>query len=294
MAETMIAISDIGELTDVLGRPINPRGARFTYADVQQSILEHGQTTPLIVYEAAESERVRPVYASSESARAAYVLIDGRRRLAALHALGVSHARANVVSRPESPEADMLACFVRQGPKPLPLARALRRMLDAGHTMRHISRLTALSVELVSLYTSLLDAPEPLQAAVENGTLSIWAWKALRDKPRDVQERALTLKPRDGKITVRRVRQYARKALGGGQGDATETEENLQRGASDVRRTVQHHVAAIRRLAIQARIVGDASTLLAISIGLRAASAAVDDALEALSIEPVGDQQEIE
>lgn len=262
MNEIEIPISQIAVARDADGRVYNPRGSQYTVPDLVSSFRAHGQQTPILVYELDEGEpRIQAEYDADAAAR--YVVVDEHRRLSAAHTLNWTHIKGVVTERPANLRAAMLACYVRKDPKALAIGHAFVTLHAEGMTYTQIALLTGMTPEAVGLYISLLNAPEKLQKAINDGTMSIWAWKALRDRPREIQEQIGELEQKDGKITVRRVREHVRRLMQNTDGDLGETqgEVNIRVNMGDAQAVAMQHVAALRMALYEARRTGDDALL---------------------------------
>ena len=88
----------------------------------------------------------------------------------------------------------------------------------------------------------------PIQKRVDSGDMSLSAWKALRDKPKDVQKRAAELE----KPTVENVRKLTR--LEDSQGirhdllDALDTQHNLLSEARSLRAQINTHQGSLTEI----------------------------------------------
>lgn len=200
--EVLLPLSSIVFATDADGDDVNPRGRVNDTTDLQDSMATVGQLEPITVYRHYLDEDC-------------YVVLSGHRRVIAARIIKWETIRAVIVDMPES-DGDlldrMLAHNVRQDLSLLALARALRKRMAFGVTDVHVAMVCGLTASRVNLLVSLLDAPESVQKRVNSGDMSLSAWKVLRDKPQETQEKAAALE----KPTVAAVRRTTKTHHPGG------------------------------------------------------------------------------
>jgi ParB/RepB/Spo0J family partition protein len=174
---------------DEEGDLLNPRGAITDTTDLQESMSIAGQQDSIRVYEQDDH----------------YIVIDGHRRVTAARALGWDEIEAEVQTQDdENLLAKMLASNVRRDFKPTALGHAIKRLtLDQRWPLERTAKLCGLKVDVAMLYVDLTQAPEAVQRRVDSGEMSLTAFKALRDKPVETQEKAAALP----KPTVQAVKQ---------------------------------------------------------------------------------------
>jgi len=202
MDERNLHLELIDFAEDAAGALLNPRGRIVDTTDLQDSMRIAGQRDAIEVY--ANGDR--------------YIVCDGHRRITAARALGWDTIRAvvkgDLSGRDEvSLLVDMLATNVRENFKPTALGRAICKVsLDNRWGLERAAKLCGLEVDRAQLLVDLLAAPDAVQRRVDSGEMSLSAWKVLRDKPRETQERAADLP----KPTVAAVRQVAREEKSAG------------------------------------------------------------------------------
>jgi ParB/RepB/Spo0J family partition protein len=174
---------------DESGDLLNPRGRITDTTDLQESMGIAGQQDAICIYEADGY----------------YIVVDGHRRVTAARALGWQTIDAVIQQRDdENLLAKMLASNVRRDFKPTALGRAIKKLtLDNRWPIERTAKLCGLKIDVAMLYVDLTCAPDPVQRRVDAGEMSITAFKALRDKPREIQEKAASLP----KPTVQAVKQ---------------------------------------------------------------------------------------
>jgi len=156
------------------------------------AMREQGQLVPIIVERNGEAFRV----------------IEGRRRVAALRALGATTVRAEVreVSKEER-EALLLTANLARSPNPLMEAKAIRELLSAGWTEKELRERLGLSHWKIRERLQLLKLDTSLQEKVRSGDMTLSAAKVAAKFPQEVQ-RKLALKEW---VTVRDVAEERRR-----------------------------------------------------------------------------------
>ncbi len=176
-----IPLDQIRFARDDTGALLNPRGEIHDTTGLQDSVQIAGQEEPIEVFEDGDG----------------YVVIDGHRRVVMARALGWKTIQAEIKEKPASSSdllARMLTSYVREDLKPTARGRAMRRLAtEKGWGIERVAKLCGLKVDVAQLYVDLTAAPEAVQRRVDMGDMSLSAFKALRDKPREVQERAASL-----------------------------------------------------------------------------------------------------
>lgn len=185
-----IPLDEIDFAMDEAGVLLNPRGKITDTTDLQASMRLVGQRTPVQVYER----------------NSRYVPIDGHRRITAARAMGWQTINAEIVETPEGEAKlleQMLAANVRQEMKATALGRAIQR-LAIGHKrgVERVAKICGIDPQRAHLLVDLLNAPESVQRRVDSGEMSIGAFRDLRHKPAEVQEKIAAM-PRP---TVKAIR----------------------------------------------------------------------------------------
>lgn len=135
-------------------------------AQLVRSVAQHGQLAPVVVVPVSA--------ASADSPR--WVLIDGYRRLAALHQIGED--RIWVDAWDSSVDEALLLCLAKEAERGWEAIEqaALLHELSARYALRELAQRIGRDVSWVSRRLSLFNAlPETLLAAVRDGRLSVWA-----------------------------------------------------------------------------------------------------------------------
>lgn len=165
--------------------------------ELASSIREFGLLQPVVV---TKVEREVPTGTEVE-----YILISGERRLQAIKLLGMERVPAiirNVDMDQERLELAVIENIQRENLNPIEMARALARLTDEFRlTQREIATRLGKSREAVANTMRLLDLPEDMRRAIEEGRISESHGRLLLtvDDPqireklfRDLVERGLT------------------------------------------------------------------------------------------------------
>jgi ParB/RepB/Spo0J family partition protein len=155
----------------VVREEFNPR-KRFDEAELNRmaaTMTRVGLLQPLLVRPAA-------------GAAGGYELVDGERRYRAAFQAGLTEVPVLVRARDENTDGlveALAANFHRAAHTPVEEAQAFGRLLAAGLTRRGISEQLAVSRELVRERLEILELPEDLHSAIDDGTIPLGAVKAL-------------------------------------------------------------------------------------------------------------------
>jgi ParB/RepB/Spo0J family partition protein len=191
-----IPLSLIEFLRDADGTLVNPRGPIRDTTDLQFSMTLLGQKDP-----------IKGFWRDGK-----FWVIDGHRRVTAARALGWTHIDADVETAPATASdliVRMLAADVREKLSPLARARSYRKLLeDVDWSIERLAKACGVKVDEIELHIAILSAPESVQRRIESGEMSLSAFKALRDQPVAVQEKAAALP----KPSVGNVRQVVKEA----------------------------------------------------------------------------------
>lgn len=136
---------------------------------------------------------------------------DGHRRVMAARALGWTTLRAEPVAWVDG-EVDllvqMLATRTREDLLWSELGDAIREVaLDPKYGIERAAAINGISVADAQLLVDLLSAPDKLRKRVDSKEMSLSAWKAVRDKPKAVQQQAADLEHPTVKATKELVKQ---------------------------------------------------------------------------------------
>lgn len=145
-------------------------------AALVESLRVRGQDTPVILEQIAER---RP---------AEYRIKDGHRRIDALRHIGAERVEA-IILQSGTPQSDLITLTgnVRKNFSPMEWARALERLLQDGQSLAEIARATGLVHQRLSDWKQLLDLAPDVQAALEQGRISLQVALALGKAPLSFQ-----------------------------------------------------------------------------------------------------------
>lgn len=139
--------------------PANPRQDVGDLTDLVASIKDVGILAPLVVVPNGKG----------------WYVVDGSRRLAAAKKAGLATARAIVhdLTQENAAAAAIIANIQRTDLTPLEEARAYREWLTlTGKTQKELAEKVGRAPSTIANALRLLDAPKPVQKAIEEGTLT--------------------------------------------------------------------------------------------------------------------------
>jgi ParB family chromosome partitioning protein len=158
------------ELERIVPNPDQPRRVfdQEGIRDLANSIREFGMLQPIVVSQ-IKKEVVNGIEVE-------YQIIAGERRYMAAKMLGLARVPAivrNVNLEREKLELGVIENIQRENLNPIEMARAFQRLQEEFRmTQREIAAKLGKSREVVANAVRLLDLPEDIQRAVENGTVS--------------------------------------------------------------------------------------------------------------------------
>ncbi|TDU67922.1 ParB/RepB/Spo0J family partition protein [Streptomyces sp. KS 21] len=165
------------ELERLAHNPFNPRSRTGDLTETVQSLRSTGQVQALTV---VRREAFLTVHTGQEAALggAAYVVLDGNRRLAAAHAAGLPALRVDVrddlaPSRAALLEAALVANMHRLDLRVMEQARAVQELVREHGHQRLVARQLGKTPAWVSQRLKLLDLAPDLQELVESGELKV-------------------------------------------------------------------------------------------------------------------------
>jgi ParB family chromosome partitioning protein len=183
------------------------------------SIREFGFLQPLVV---SKVEKETPTGVAVE-----YQIIAGERRLMAAKLLGLPRVPAiirNINLEREKLELGVIENIQRENLNPIEMARAFQRLQEEFRmTQREIAAKLGKSREVVANAVRLLDLPEYVQRAVENGELSESNARLLIAIEDPVAQKALLEDIVQNKLTTRDVKERVQRTIfaAGGSGAGT-------------------------------------------------------------------------
>jgi ParB family chromosome partitioning protein len=196
--------------------------------ELASSIREFGFLQPLVVSK-VEKE-------TSTGIAVEYQIIAGERRFMAAKLLGLPRVPAiirNINLEREKLELGVIENIQRENLNPIEMARAFQRLQEEFRmTQREIAAKLGKSREVVANAVRLLDLPEYVQRAVENGELSESNARLLIAIEDPVAQKALLEDIIQNKLTTRDVKERVQRTMfvAGGSGAGTGTPSGRRRG----------------------------------------------------------------
>jgi ParB family chromosome partitioning protein len=179
------------------------------------SIREFGFLQPLVV---SKVEKETPTGIAVE-----YQIIAGERRFMAAKMLGLPRVPAivrNINLEREKLELGVIENIQRENLNPIEMARAFQRLQEEFRmTQREIAAKLGKSREVVANSVRLLDLPEYVQRAVEDGQVSESNARLLIAIEDPVAQKALLEDIVQNKLTTRDVKERVQRTFGGAHGD---------------------------------------------------------------------------
>ena len=209
------------ELERIVPNPDQPRRTfdQEGIRDLANSIREFGMLQPIVVSQ-IKKEVVNGIEVE-------YQIIAGERRYMAAKMLGLARVPAivrNVSLEREKLELGVIENIQRENLNPIEMARAFQRLQEEFRmTQREIAAKLGKSREVVANTVRLLDLPEDIQRAVENGTVSESNARMLLALDDAGIQRRLLQEIIDDKLTTRDVRERIQRYtfLGRKEGDTS-------------------------------------------------------------------------
>lgn len=181
-------------LAQLAGNPENPRESLGDLSELARSLTEHGLLQPLHVIPRRSYVRVHPEHETAVS-EAAFVVINGNRRLAAAQQAGLETVAVHVrTSRGEEDDSEVaLRAAVlaenihRQDLHPLEEAREINKLLDRGLNKSQAAELLGKSNGWITQRLILLNLHSDLQQALKAGELKLAQARELGKLPTEEQ-----------------------------------------------------------------------------------------------------------
>ncbi|MFD9572614.1 ParB/RepB/Spo0J family partition protein [Streptomyces sp. NPDC059982] len=178
-------------LSDLAHNPFNPREELTDVEETAESLRERGQLQPLAVVRTAAFLAVHGDQAEIIG-HAAYVVIDGNRRLAAARVAGLAELRIDVhdalaTSAEDILESALIANIHRVDVPALDQARSIQGLVAKHGSQGKVARRLQKSEAWVSQRLALLELPADLQAKVESGDLPVKHARRIGRLPADQQ-----------------------------------------------------------------------------------------------------------
>lgn len=164
-------------LSDLAHNPFNPREELTDVEETAESLRERGQLQPIAVVRTAAFLAVHADQAETIG-DAAYVVIDGNRRLAAARVAGLAELRIDVndglaTSAEDILESALIANIHRVDVPALDQARSIQGLVAKHGSQGKVARRLQKSEAWVSQRLALLELHADLQAKVESGVLPV-------------------------------------------------------------------------------------------------------------------------
>ncbi|MFB6807602.1 ParB/RepB/Spo0J family partition protein [Streptomyces sp. NPDC056387] len=164
-------------LSDLAHNPFNPREELTDLEETAESLRDRGQIQPIAVVRAAAFLAVHGDQAEAIG-NAAYVVVDGNRRLAAARVAGLAELRIDVndalaSSAEDILESALIANIHRVDVPALDQARSIEELVAKHGSQSAVARRLRKSEAWVSQRLALLQLPADLQAKVESGDLPV-------------------------------------------------------------------------------------------------------------------------
>ena len=185
-------------LAQLAHNPFNPRVTLTEVQETADSLLERGQVQPITIITRQAFLNAHPD-ADDQIGAAAFVVIDGNRRLAAARLAGLEELRVDVNDDLAETAADILetalvANIQRADLAPLEEARALTQLMDTHGSLRQVARRVGKSHVWVGQRLALLNLTPELQEKVASREIPIEDGRTLGKLPQHQQtERAAEL-----------------------------------------------------------------------------------------------------
>ncbi|MBB1252548.1 ParB/RepB/Spo0J family partition protein [Streptomyces sp. OF3] len=182
-------------LKDLAPNPFNPREELTDIEETAASLGERGQIQPVAVVHRTAFLAVHPGR-DEDLGEAAYVVIDGNRRLAAAAAAGLDELRIDVNDELAATAADILesaliANIHRVDVPPLDQAKALRELVDVYGSQSQVAKRLGKTPAWVSQRLALLELTPELQEKVESGDLKVEPARRIGRLPKEQQAAAV-------------------------------------------------------------------------------------------------------
>ncbi|MFE5097060.1 ParB/RepB/Spo0J family partition protein [Streptomyces sp. NPDC056638] len=200
-------------VAQVAHNPFNPREELKAVEDMADSLTARGVIQPLTVVTRAAFLSAHPGH-EGDLGRAAYVVVDGNRRLAGANMAGLDdvpvHIDDSLAENADTLlETALTAAIQHESLDPLDEAKALQRLVEVHGSQRAVARTLGKSSPWVTQRIALLKLTPELQEAVESKSLPVEVARNVGRLPAQQQQRAAA-----EALTVRAERKSRRR--GGG------------------------------------------------------------------------------
>ncbi|MDA5281179.1 ParB/RepB/Spo0J family partition protein [Streptomyces sp. Isolate_45] len=174
--------------------PYNPREELKSVEDLADSLTSRGVIQPLAAVTRQAFLAAHPGH-EAQIGQAAYVVVDGNRRLAAANLAGLDDLPVHVDDTLAQDadtllETALIAAVQHENLDPLDEAKALQRLVDVHGSQRAVARALGKSSPWVTQRIALLKLTPELQSAVEDRTLPVEIARNVGQLPEQQQKSA--------------------------------------------------------------------------------------------------------
>ncbi|WP_369211109.1 ParB/RepB/Spo0J family partition protein [Streptomyces flavofungini] len=179
------------KLAELAHNPYNPRDELSEIEECAESLRARGQIQPVTVARRAAFLSAHPGR-DEEIGEAAYVVIDGNRRLAAAQLAGLEELRIDVNDQLASSAADLLesaliANIHRVDVAPMDQAKAIQELVQVHGSQGQVAKRLGKTPAWVSQRLALLELTPELQEKVEAGELKVEPARKIGRMPKERQ-----------------------------------------------------------------------------------------------------------
>jgi ParB family transcriptional regulator, chromosome partitioning protein len=181
-------------VAQIAHNPFNPREELKAVEDMADSLTARGVIQPLTVVTRAAFLNAHPGH-EDDLGPAAYVVVDGNRRLAGANMAGLDDVPVHIDdSLAENADAlletALTAAIQHENLDPLDEAKALQRLVEVHGSQRAVARALGKSSPWVTQRIALLKLTPELQEAVENKSLPVEVARNVGQLPAQQQQHA--------------------------------------------------------------------------------------------------------
>ncbi|MGW7343096.1 ParB/RepB/Spo0J family partition protein [Streptomyces sp. NPDC054854] len=174
--------------------PYNPREELKSVKDLADSLASRGVIQPLAAVTRQAFLAAHPGH-EAQIGQAAYIVVDGNRRLAAANLAGLDNLPVHIDDTLAQDadtllETALIAAVQHENLDPLDEAKALQRLVDVHGSQRAVARALGKSSPWVTQRIALLKLTPELQSAVEGRTLPVEIARNVGQLPEQQQKSA--------------------------------------------------------------------------------------------------------
>lgn len=208
-------------VAQIAHNPFNPREELKAVEDMADSLTARGVIQPLTVVTRAAFLSAHPGH-EGDLGPAAYVVVDGNRRLAGANMAGLDdvpvHIDDSLAENADTLlETALTAAIQHESLDPLDEAKALQRLVEVHGSQRAVARSLGKSSPWVTQRIALLKLTPELQKAVENKSLPVEVARNVGQLPAQQQQHAAA------EALTARAERKSRRRGGGANGVSTPT-----------------------------------------------------------------------